>query len=116
MINQWNELKETIIELRDNDGTGTQQEVCTFLTNLMDILEKQMEEQNNSKGGWQSATPLKIKNFLKNYLTKEKKYVIIIVSGHSTPTFGVVGGYYYYYTIFLIVCQVVFFTKLQKNN
>jgi hypothetical protein len=51
MTNQWNELKETIIELRDNDGTGTQQEVCIFLANLMNILEKQMEEQNNSKGG-----------------------------------------------------------------
>lgn len=45
MINQWNELKVTIIELRDNDGAGTQQEVCKFLANLMDILEKQMEEQ-----------------------------------------------------------------------
>ena len=42
MTEQWQELKETIIELRDNDGTGTQQEVCKFLANLMDILEKQM--------------------------------------------------------------------------
>lgn len=41
---QWQELKETIIELRDNDGVGTQQEVCKFLANLMDVLEKQMEE------------------------------------------------------------------------
>lgn len=40
MNEQWQELKETIIELRDNDGTGTQQEVCKFLANLMDVLEK----------------------------------------------------------------------------
>lgn len=40
MNEQWKELKETIIELRDNDGTGTQQEVCKFLANLMDVLEK----------------------------------------------------------------------------
>ena len=44
MIEQWQELKDTIIELRDNDGTGTQQEVCKFLVNYMDILEKQMQE------------------------------------------------------------------------
>lgn len=40
MNEQWQELKETIIELRDNDGTGTQQEVCKFLANLMDVLER----------------------------------------------------------------------------
>lgn len=39
---QWQELKETITEMRDNNGTGTQQEVCKFLVNLMDVLEKQM--------------------------------------------------------------------------
>ena len=44
MTEQWQELKETIIEMRDNDGTGTQQEVCKFLANLMDVLEKQMQE------------------------------------------------------------------------
>ncbi len=44
MTEQWQELKETITELRDNDGTGTQQEVCKFLANLMDVLEKQMQE------------------------------------------------------------------------
>ena len=42
MTDQWRELKETITELRDNDGTGTQQEVCKFLANYMDVLEKQM--------------------------------------------------------------------------
>lgn len=41
---QWQELKETIIEMRDNDGTGTQQEVCKFLANYMVVLEKQMQE------------------------------------------------------------------------
>lgn len=40
MNEQWEELKETIIELRDNDGTGTQQEVCKFLVNYMEVLEK----------------------------------------------------------------------------
>lgn len=44
MTEQWQELKETIAELRDNDGTGTQQEVCKFLANYMDNLEKQMQE------------------------------------------------------------------------
>ena len=44
MTEQWQELKETIIELRDNDGTGTQQEVCTFLVNYMDVLEKQITD------------------------------------------------------------------------
>jgi hypothetical protein len=46
MTEQWKELKETIIELRDNDGTGTQQEVCKFLANLMDVLEKQMNDED----------------------------------------------------------------------
>jgi len=44
MNEQWQELKETIIELRDSYGTGTQQEVCKFLANYMDVLEKQMQE------------------------------------------------------------------------
>ena len=50
MTEQWQELKETITELRDNDGTGTQQEVCKFLANLMDVLEKQMQEPKT--GQW----------------------------------------------------------------
>ena len=50
MIEQWQELKETIIEMCDNDGTGTQQEVCKFLVNLMDILEKQMSDSENPTG------------------------------------------------------------------
>ena len=45
MIEQWKELKETITEMRDNDGTGTQQDVCKFLVNYMGVLEKQMVEQ-----------------------------------------------------------------------
>lgn len=49
MTEQWQELKETITEMRDNDGTGTQQEVCRFLVNLMDILEKQMQELSENK-------------------------------------------------------------------
>ena len=44
MTEQWQELKETITEMRDNGGTGTQQEVCKFLANYMKTLEKQMQE------------------------------------------------------------------------
>jgi hypothetical protein len=44
MTEQWQELKETVIEMRDNGGTGTQQEVCKFLINYMEVLEKQMQE------------------------------------------------------------------------
>lgn len=49
MIEQWQELRETITELRDNDGTGTQQEVCKFLVKYMEVLEKQMEPKT---GHW----------------------------------------------------------------
>ena len=52
MREQWQELKETITEMRDNDGTGTQQEVCKFLVNYMDVLEKQIQK---SKTGWHIA-------------------------------------------------------------
>jgi hypothetical protein len=31
--------------MRDNNGTGTQQEVCKFLVDYMGVLEKQMVEQ-----------------------------------------------------------------------
>ena len=44
MTEQWQELKETITEMRDNGGTGTQQEVCKFLANYMEILEKQTQQ------------------------------------------------------------------------
>ena len=43
MTEQWKELKETITEMRDNDGTATQQEACKFLANLMNVLEKQIQ-------------------------------------------------------------------------
>jgi hypothetical protein len=49
MTEQWQELKETITEMRDNDGTLTQQEVCKFLANHMDILEKQMQQLTDAK-------------------------------------------------------------------
>ena len=35
----WESLRSTIEEMRDNGGTGTQQDVCRFLANLMDVLE-----------------------------------------------------------------------------
>lgn len=51
MIEQWRELKETITDLRDNDGTCTQQEVCKFLVNLMDVLEKQVQWPKDDYNG-----------------------------------------------------------------
>lgn len=64
MKEQWQELKETITEMRDNDGTGTQQEVCKFLANYMETLEKQMQESKwitvskdcPKKKGWYITT------------------------------------------------------------
>lgn len=44
MTKQWQELKATITEMRDNGGTGTQQDVCRFLINYMETLEKQIQE------------------------------------------------------------------------
>ena len=44
MTEQWRGLKETITEMRDNDGTGTQQDVCKFLVDYMEVLEKQMQQ------------------------------------------------------------------------
>ena len=44
MTEQWRELKETIIAMRDSDGKCTQQEVCVFLINYMEVLEKQRQE------------------------------------------------------------------------
>lgn len=35
----WDELKETIKELSENEGVLTQQEVCKFLVNLMGVIE-----------------------------------------------------------------------------
>lgn len=46
MTEQWQELKETIIEMRDNGGTGTQQEVCEFLLNMMRKLESDVPDIN----------------------------------------------------------------------
>lgn len=43
-IQKWQELKETITELRDSDGTLSQQEVCQFLVRYMEVLEN--NEQN----------------------------------------------------------------------
>ena len=60
MKEQWQELKETITEMRDNDRTDTQHEVCKFLANLMDVLEKQMwilvSKRLPEKKGWYIVT------------------------------------------------------------
>lgn len=47
MEKQWEQLKETIIELRDSGGTGSQHDICAFLINYMLILEN--KEENNNK-------------------------------------------------------------------
>ena len=39
MTEQWKMMKKTIISFRDDPGTWTQQEVCTYLARLMDTLE-----------------------------------------------------------------------------
>lgn len=44
MSEQWQELKETITEMRDSDGTLTQRELCEFLLRYMEILEEQNNE------------------------------------------------------------------------
>lgn len=38
-MEKWQELKETVLELRDNGGMATQKEVSGFLLNLMDVLD-----------------------------------------------------------------------------
>ena len=50
MTEQWQELKETIKELRYSNGDLTQQEVCSFLGVYMETLEKQMQESTYAKG------------------------------------------------------------------
>ena len=49
----WEQLKETIGELRDNRGAGSQEEVCRFLSKYMDILEEQITEP---RAGWIPVT------------------------------------------------------------
>lgn len=41
---KWQEIKETVLELRDNGGTATQKEVSGFLLNLMDVLDGEAVE------------------------------------------------------------------------
>lgn len=38
----WEEMRETIAEMRDSGGTANQEEVCRFLLNLMDEKERDM--------------------------------------------------------------------------
>lgn len=46
MTEQWQELKETIIEIRDNNNFPHEDitMMCKFLLNYMTILEKESEE------------------------------------------------------------------------
>lgn len=38
------ELRETLTEMSMNGGTGNQHDVCKFLLNLMDVIEKKYHE------------------------------------------------------------------------
>ena len=72
MTEQWQELKETITEMRDNGGTGTQQEVCKFLANYMEILEKQMQQPCEDCIS-RDAVDEYITNLLSGYLYDEER-------------------------------------------
>lgn len=72
MEEQWLELKETITEMRDNGGTGTQQEVCQYLINLMNVLEKQI--QGSCEDCYDGAQNEKAKLCQKSYLAGMEHY------------------------------------------
>lgn len=38
------ELREDLTEMSTNGGTGNQQDVCNYLLNLMDVIEKNRHE------------------------------------------------------------------------
>ncbi len=84
MTEQWQELKETVTEMRDNDGTGTQQEVCKFLANLMDILEKQMQEPKI--GHWEYGYAFTDGNYCK--CSECKEIIKCIYPMHYCPNCG----------------------------
>lgn len=72
MTEQWQELKETIAEMRDNGGTGTQQEVCKFLADYIDILEKQIKEKGKMSKKFTDLAKDEIR-FIVNEMFKPKK-------------------------------------------
>lgn len=45
----WLQLAETVLELRDNGGTGTQQDVCKFLVHYLGVLEKDIMTAKGDK-------------------------------------------------------------------
>lgn len=38
---KWNQLRDTISEMAENGGTGTQEDVCRYLLKYMDVLEQE---------------------------------------------------------------------------
>lgn len=72
MTEQWQELKETITEMRDNDGPGTQQDVCKFLVNYMETLEKQMQQPCEDCISREEVQDL-ISRWLSDYLLDETR-------------------------------------------
>jgi hypothetical protein len=100
MKEQWQELKETIIEMRDNDGTGTQQEVCKFLVNYMGVLEKQMVEQEQTR--WipvSERLPKDIKPVIVTWKNNDpKSYYQYIVGKHFIGTAHFKNGKWFWYS------------------
>lgn len=49
MNEQWKQLKETIIEIRDNNKFDHEDvsSICQFLVNYMNTLEEQMSDSEN---------------------------------------------------------------------
>ena len=84
----WNELRETITELRDNDGTCTQQETCKFLCNLMGVLDKQITD------GWISASE-KLPRVMDGSNGECSDDVLICVADDEHTTIST--GFYGYY-------------------
>lgn len=79
MTEQWQELKEIITVMRDNGGTGTQQEVCMFLANLIDELENEIQ-----KPKWIPVS---------ERLPEDKQGCIVTVQGDSKTFIDIVTYY-----------------------
>jgi hypothetical protein len=71
-------LKETITEMRDNDGTGTQQDACKFLVDYMEVLEKQMQQPCEDCISREAVKKLKKYNFSYNTNTTIPKAGIFV--------------------------------------
>ena len=41
IADNWNQLRDTISEMAENGGDGTQEDVCRYLLKYMDVLEQE---------------------------------------------------------------------------